>query len=67
MPATREFVPRLMPTPQAAHYLGVSESTLRALSVPRRKLGAKRVYDKTDLDAFADQLPYEDSEPENEW
>lgn len=59
MPLSRAFAPRLMPAPVAAHYLGVSESTLRALGLPRRTLGAKRVYDKADLDAFADGLPYE--------
>jgi len=59
MPATRDFAPRLMPAPQAAHYLGVSPSTMRALPIPRRALGAKRVYDKADLDAYADSLPYD--------
>jgi hypothetical protein len=48
-----------MPSPVAAHYLGVLESTLRTLSLPRRQLGAKRVYDKADLDAYADTLPYD--------
>lgn len=57
MPA-RDFPPRLMPAPVAAHYLGVSVSTLRTLAIPRRELGAKRVYDKADLDAYADSLPY---------
>ncbi|KPU84295.1 hypothetical protein JI58_04725 [Marinosulfonomonas sp. PRT-SC04] len=59
MPAHRDFPPRLMPAPVAAHYLGVSESMLRTLGIPRRELGAKRVYDKADLDALADNLPYE--------
>lgn len=59
MPVHRDFAPRLMPSPQAAHYIGVSESTLRGLEIPRRELGGKRVYDKADLDAFADSLPYE--------
>lgn len=59
MPAHRDFPPRLMPSPQAAHYIGVSESTLRNLHIPRRELGSKRVYDKADLDAYADNLPYE--------
>ena len=62
MGAHRDFPPRLMPAPVAAHYLGVSESTLRTLSLPRRQLGAKRVYDKADLDAFADTLPYDGQE-----
>lgn len=65
MPDARDFPPRLMPAPQAAHYLGVSETTLRSLGLPRRMLGAKRVYDRTDLDRFADGLPY-DATPEEE-
>ncbi len=56
MPA---FLPRLLPAPQAAHYLGVSESTLRALSIPRKMLGAKRLYDRLELDAYADALSAE--------
>lgn len=60
MPVTRDFAPRLMPATQAAHYLGVSASTLRQLPIPRRQLGTKRVYDKADLDAYADSLPYDD-------
>ncbi|MCB1340796.1 MAG: helix-turn-helix domain-containing protein [Pseudooceanicola sp.] len=63
---TGSFPPRLMPAPEAARYLGVSESTLRNLDLPRKKLGAKRVYDKGDLDAYADSLPYE-SEPQPTW
>lgn len=61
MPAARDFPPRLMPAPAAAHYLGVSVSTLRQLSIPRRSLVAKRVYDKSDLDSYADSLPYNGS------
>lgn len=63
MPATRDFAPRLMPAPQAAHYLGVSASTLRGLGLPRRELGTKRLYDRRDLDAYADALPYEGGAP----
>ena len=53
------FAPRLLPAPEAAHYLGVSTSTLRTLNIPRRQLGAKRLYDRIDLDAFASGLPTE--------
>lgn len=45
-----------MPAPQAAHYLGVSESTLRKLPLPRKILGGKRLYDRLELDAFIDGL-----------
>lgn len=54
-----------MPAPVAAHYIGVSESKLRALGLRRRHLGAKRVYDKADLDAYADRLPYDGQEETN--
>lgn len=53
------FTPRLMPAPEAAHYIGVSVSTLAKLGLPRRILGAKRLYDRLDLDAYASSLPIE--------
>ncbi|MVO17137.1 helix-turn-helix domain-containing protein [Parasedimentitalea huanghaiensis] len=56
--------PRLLPSPAAAAYLGVSESMLRKLGIPRKEQGAKRLYDRSDLDAHADDLPYE-VQPEN--
>ena len=57
-----------MPARQAAHYLGVSESKLRELNLPSKKLGAKRVYDKDDLDTYADDLPYDQEElPNGGW
>lgn len=59
MPAHRDFPPRLMPSPTAAYYLGVSESTLRKLEIRRKSRGAKRLYDKADLDDYIDRLPYE--------
>ena len=59
MPLASELPPRLMPAPVAARYIGVSPSTLSKLGLPRKELGAKRLYDKADLDAYADGLPYE--------
>lgn len=59
MPAHRDFPPRLMAATTAAHYIGVSESTLRSLNLRRKTLGAKRLYDRADLDEYADSLPYE--------
>jgi hypothetical protein len=53
------FPPRLLPAAEAAHYLGVSETTLRNLSLPRRMLGAKRLYDRLTLDEYASSLPVE--------
>ena len=50
---------RLMGERAAAEYLGISQTTLRGLGLPRRVLGARRLYDVADLEAFADALPYE--------
>jgi len=61
---TYAFIPRLLPSPAAAAYLGVSESMLRKLGIRRKEQGAKRLYDRTDLDAHADELPYE-GQPDN--
>ena len=55
-----DFTPRLMPAPVAARYLGVSESLLRTLPIPRRELNSKRLFDKSDLDDYANSLPYEE-------
>jgi len=51
------FAPRLLASPRAAAYLGISETTLRGLGLPRRVLGAKRLYDRLTLDEYADSLP----------
>lgn len=59
MAAALTFTPYLMPAAQAAHFIGVSESTLRGLNLPRRKLGTKRLYHINDLIAYADALPIE--------
>lgn len=53
------YAPRLLPERDAAAYLGVSPSTLRKLPLRRRMLGGKRLFDRADLDAYADALPYE--------
>lgn len=59
-----DFTPRLMPGPQAAHYLGVSESKLKTLPIPRRVLDGKRLYHVNDLVAYADGLcSEEETEP----
>ncbi len=55
MPLIFDFAPRLMPGPQAAHYLGVSETKLRTLQPPRRVLDGKHLY----LNAYADGLSME--------
>lgn len=53
------FAPRLLPAPEAAHYLGVSETKLRGLGLPRRILDGKRLYDRHTLDEYASGLPLE--------
>ncbi|MCA0963248.1 DNA-binding protein [Salipiger bermudensis] len=66
MPTTLDFAPRLMPVTQAAHYIGVSPSKLRCLPIPRKILDGKRVYDRFDLDSYADGLVTEgEVEPDN--
>jgi len=61
-------VPRgLLSEGDAALWLGVSATTLRGLGIPRRSLGARRLYDVRDLEALRDALPYEgDSRSEEE-
>lgn len=54
------FPPRLLPAPEAAHYLGISESTLAKLALPRKRLLGKRLYDRLALDAYASSLPTEE-------
>ena len=56
---TLEFVPRLLPAPDAARYIGISETYLRTLGLPRRVLGKRRLYDRYDLDAFVSSMEIE--------
>ncbi len=59
--------PRLLPAPQAAAYLGISETNLRSLNLSRKILGGKRLYDRLTLDAYADNLATEgEAEPESD-
>ncbi|MBZ4023277.1 DNA-binding protein [Rhodobacter sp. TJ_12] len=60
------FTPRLLPAHRAAFYVGVSESKLRQLGIPRRILDGKRLYDLYDLDAFIATLPIEGESAETE-
>ncbi len=53
------LIPALLGETDAARYLGIGTTTLRGLAIKRRKLGGRRLYDRRDLDAFADSLPYE--------
>jgi hypothetical protein len=56
---TYHFPPRLLKADAAAHYLGVSVSKLYGLDIPKKRDGGNVLYDRADLDAYADGLPYE--------
>jgi len=56
---TYQFPPRLMQAKAAAHYLGMSPSKLRGLDLPCKVDGGNKLYDRADLDAYADSLPYD--------
>lgn len=60
------FPARLMPAPRAAAYLGISETKLLTLKLPRRMLDGKRFYDRLMLDDYADSLTLEGQEPAEE-
>ena len=55
---SHDFPPRLMQAKAAAHYLGVSASKLRSMDLPCKRDGGNVLYDRADLDAYADSLPY---------
>lgn len=55
--ASLTYAPRLLPTPQAAAYLGISATKLRDLPLRPKRLDGKVVYDRLDLDSYADALP----------
>lgn len=57
--ASLSYAPRMLSEPDAAAYLGVSATTLRGYGIPRKVSGARRLYDRLDLDAYASGLPYE--------
>lgn len=54
------FTPLLFQASAAAAYLGISATKLRELGIQRKVMGGNRLYDRRDLDAYADALPYED-------
>ena len=57
--ADTPLLPALLGEIDAARYLGIGTTTLRGLGIKRKELGGRRLYDRRDLDAFADALPYE--------
>lgn len=64
---TPELTPRLMTAPIAARYLGISETKLRDLELPRKVLGGKRVFDRLELDAFINGLETEGESRVSGW
>jgi len=48
--------PRLMRPELAAAYIDVSAPTLRALPIRRQRIGGAVLYDRLDLDHYADTL-----------
>ncbi len=56
---TPAIQPALLGMNDAARYLGIGTTMLRGLGLKRRVLRGRRLYDRRDLDAFVDALPYE--------
>lgn len=57
--------PRLMAADMAARYLGIGATTLRATGLEPKRYGARVLYDRHDLDRWADALsgePLDDGE-----
>lgn len=48
--------PRLMGIDLAAEYLGIGETTFRALGIVPIHIGRRQVWDRQSLDLFADRL-----------
>jgi hypothetical protein len=48
--------PRLMGVDLASAYVGLSANTLRSVGPKPRAVGKRRLYDRTDLDRWADRL-----------
>lgn len=61
--------PRLMSEPIAARYLSISPNTLRAKGPQPKRQGRRVLYDRKDLDRWADSLggqPLDDGDLEDE-
>ena len=61
--------PRLLSEPLAAAYLSISETTLREHGPAPKRFGRRRLYDRRDLDQWADLLngqPLEEDDLERE-
>ena len=66
-PAFRTYPPGAFSKTEAAYYLGISVRTLDQLQaqgrIIPREVGAKRLFLKTDLDAWLDGLPDWETNP----
>ena len=60
---SESYQPALLGEKAAAFFLGgISDTKLRDLKIPRRCLGRRRLYDRRDLEAYVDSLPYDGEE-----
>ena len=48
--------PRLMPLPLACAYFGVCDKTFRSLGIAPRRIGRRVLWDRQDLDRWADGI-----------
>lgn len=64
-PSTPQFLPRLLGVTEAARYLGISAKTIRNRLGPRaedpfpvrpKRIGRRVLFDRHELDAYADSL-----------
>ena len=58
--------PRLMSEPSAADYLSISATTLREHGPKPKRLGRRVLYDRVDLDRWADRLDDQPLDPADE-
>ncbi|WP_422074162.1 DNA-binding protein [Tranquillimonas rosea] len=66
MAVAQTFPPRLMQAKAAAFYLGMSRTKFLSLGFEPAHVGGLRLYDRNDLDAYADSLSDQES-PEGQW
>ena len=67
-PATLPHWPRLLSVELAASYVGLGVTRFEALELPCRRIGKRKLYDRLDLDRWADRLdgqPVEDAAAES--
>lgn len=69
IPLVRAYPPRLMGVEDAAYYVGISPTFLREKGPAPKNIGRRVVYDRLDLDRWADRLggqPLDDGQDEAE-